>query len=99
LRVAALDGSSSDGRNRPLAIQSWVRQARAVRHNKELSMATAKKHTPRGLKQDRARVATSQPYEVAYEANKTGASKPAVKSATKTAGPTRAKIEKALKKP
>lgn len=63
-------------------------------------MATAKKtHTPRGLKQDRARVATQQPYEVDYEAKKTGATKSAVKTAAKTAGPSRAKIEKALKKP
>lgn len=66
-------------------------------------MATAKKapakaHTQRGLKQDRARVATKQPYELAYEAKKTGASKPAVKEAAKKAGPSRKAIEKALKK-
>jgi DNA-binding phage protein len=65
-------------------------------------MATAKKapakaHTPRGHKQDRARVATKQPYELAYEAKKTGASKPAVKAAAKKAGPSRKEIEKALK--
>jgi hypothetical protein len=54
-------------------------------------MATAKKaptktHTSRGLKQDRARVATKQPYELA------------VKEAAKKAGPTRKAIEKALNK-
>jgi hypothetical protein len=32
----------------------------------------AKTHTPRGLQQDRARVATKQAHELAYEANKTG---------------------------
>lgn len=61
-------------------------------------MATAKTHTARGLKQDRARVATKQPYEVAYEAKKTGATKVAVKSAAKAAGPSRKAIERALKK-
>jgi hypothetical protein len=61
-------------------------------------MATAKKtHTARGLKQDRARVATKQPYEVAYEAKKTGATKAAVKTAAKSAGPSRKAIETVLK--
>jgi len=62
------------------------------------SKTPAKTHTARGLKQDRARVATKQPYEVAYEVKKTGATKPAVKAAAKTAGPSRKAIEKVLKK-
>lgn len=61
-------------------------------------MATAKKHTPAGLKLDRALV-SQQPHEVAYVAKKTGAPKPDVKAAIKTAGPTRKAVEKALKKP
>lgn len=59
-------------------------------------MATAKKHTPTGMKQDRARV-SQQPHEVAYVANKTGAAKPAVKAAIKSAGPSRKAVEKKLK--
>ena len=39
----------------------------------------AKKHTSRGRKQDRARVAGGQDYEVRYEAKKTHRSKAAVK--------------------
>jgi Protein of unknown function (DUF3606) len=39
----------------------------------------AKKHTARGRKQDRARVAGKQDYEVRYEAKKTGRSRGAVK--------------------
>ena len=62
-------------------------------------MATAKKtHTPLGMKQDRAKVNSSQPYEVAYEAKKIGATKAAVKAAAKAVGPSRKAIEKALKK-
>ena len=62
-------------------------------------MATAKKtHTPLGLKQDRAKVNASQPYEIAYVAKKTGASKTAVKAASKAVGPSRKAIEKASKK-
>lgn len=61
-------------------------------------MATAKKHTPLGLKQDRAKVNASQPYEVAYVAKKTGATTAAVKAASKAVGPSRKAIVKALKK-
>ena len=65
-------------------------------------MATAKKaaakHTPRGLKQDRERVNTSQPYEVKYEADKLKTTPAAVKKAAKAVGPTRKAIEKRLKK-
>ena len=47
-------------------------------------MAVAKKtKTTRGQKQDRARVAGGQNYEVQYEAKKTGRSAPAVKKAVK----------------
>lgn len=74
----------------------------------EMTVATAKKnapakkaaakHTPRGLKQDRARVATKQPYEMAYEVKKTKATPSAVKKAAKAAGPSRKAIEKKLGK-
>jgi hypothetical protein len=43
----------------------------------------AKKQTTRGRKQDRARVAGGQDYEVRYEAKKTGKSRDAVKKAVK----------------
>jgi hypothetical protein len=46
-------------------------------------MAKAKKRSSRGRKQDRARVAGGQKYEVRYEARKTGRSRPAVKKAVK----------------
>lgn len=50
-------------------------------------MAAAKKSkTARGRKQDRARVAGGQDYEVQYEAKKTGKSAPAVKKAVKKVG-------------
>ena len=44
-------------------------------------MAKAKKRTGRGRKQDRARVAGGQDYEVRYESKKTGKSRGAVKKA------------------
>ena len=44
------------------------------------------KKTARGRKQDRARVAGKQDYEVKYEAKKTGKSKAKVKRAVKKAG-------------
>ena len=47
-------------------------------------------------KQDRDRVAGTQSHEVAYEANKTGASKAAVKQAVKTQGNSRKAVEKQL---
>lgn len=47
-------------------------------------------------KQDRARVAGGQDHEVQYEANKTGASKSAVKNAVKSAGNSRSAVEKKL---
>jgi Protein of unknown function (DUF3606) len=59
-------------------------------------MAKAKKHTARGRKQDRARVAGGQDYEVRYEAKKTGRSKAAVKKAVKKVGNSRRKVERRL---
>jgi hypothetical protein len=47
----------------------------------------------RGRKQDRARVAGGQDYEVQYESKKTGQSKAKVKSAAKKAGPSRKRVE------
>jgi hypothetical protein len=54
--------------------------------------------TKRGRSQDRKRVAGGQDYEVRYEAKKTGKSKGAVKRAVKRAGPSRKKVERALRK-
>jgi Protein of unknown function (DUF3606) len=60
-------------------------------------MAVAKKtKTARGRKQDRARVAGGQDYEVQYEAKKTGKSAPAVKKAVKKVGNARKRVEKRL---
>ncbi len=58
-------------------------------------MAT-KKQTSRGRKQDRARVARGQDYEVRYAAKKTGKSKSAVKKAVKKVGNNRKRVERAL---
>ncbi|RJF75178.1 DUF3606 domain-containing protein [Rhodopseudomonas palustris] len=59
---------------------------------------TKKTTTARGRKQDRARVAGGQDYEVAYEAKKTGRSAPAVKKAVKKVGNVRKTVEKKLAK-
>ena len=60
-------------------------------------MAAAKKaKTARGRKQDRARVAGGQDYEVRYEAKKTGKGAVAVKKAVKTVGNARKRVEKRL---
>ena len=56
----------------------------------------AEKRTARGRKQDRARVAGGQDYEVGYEAKKTGHSRPAVKKAVKKVGNSRKRVEKRL---
>lgn len=58
-------------------------------------MAIAKK-TARARKQDRARVAGGQDYEVRYEAKKTGKSAPAVKKAVKKVGNARKRVERRL---
>jgi hypothetical protein len=62
---------------------------------KETGMAT-RKQTSRGRKQDRARVAGGQDYEVRYEAKKTGKSKAAVKRAVKKMGNIRKRVERTL---
>ncbi|WP_407114140.1 DUF3606 domain-containing protein [Bradyrhizobium sp. LMG 9283] len=59
-------------------------------------MATPKKKTARGRKQDRAQVANGQDYEVRYEARKTGRSASAVKKAVKKVGNARKRVEKRL---
>ena len=59
-------------------------------------MAAAKKKTARGRKQDRARVAGGQNYEVRYELKKTGRSASAVKKAVKKVGNARKRVEKRL---
>ena len=56
----------------------------------------AKKQTARGRKQDRARVAGDQDYEVRYEAKKTGKSAASVKKAVKKVGNSRTKVERRL---
>jgi Protein of unknown function (DUF3606) len=58
-------------------------------------MAKAKK-TTRGRKQDRARVAGGQDYEIRYTAKKTGRSKAAVKKAVKKLGSDRKRVERRL---
>ncbi|MCK1571905.1 DUF3606 domain-containing protein [Bradyrhizobium sp. 174] len=59
-------------------------------------MPAKKKKTARGRKQDRARVAKSQDYEVRYEAKKSGRSASAVKKAVKKVGNSRKRVEKRL---
>lgn len=61
-------------------------------------MAKAKRHTSRGRKQDRARVAGDREYEVRYEAKKTGRSNAAVKKAVKKVGNSRKKVQRQLGK-
>jgi Protein of unknown function (DUF3606) len=56
----------------------------------------AKKKTARGRKQDRARVAGGQDYEVRYERKKTGRSAASVKKAAKKVGNSRKRVEKKL---
>ena len=55
-----------------------------------------KKQSSRGRKQDRARVAGGQDYEVKYAAKKSGKSKAAVKKAVKKVGTSRKRVERAL---
>lgn len=60
-------------------------------------MAKKAKKSSRGRKQDRARVAGGQDYEVRYAAKKTGKSASAVKKAVKKVGSSRKRVVKALK--
>jgi uncharacterized protein DUF3606 len=57
----------------------------------------ARKQTARSRKQDRARVAGGQGYEVRYEAKKTRRSKAAVRKAVKKVGNSRRRVEKRLR--
>lgn len=59
-------------------------------------MAAKKKHSARGRKQDRPRVAGRQDHEVGYTAKKTGRSRAAVKKAVKKVGNRRKKVERRL---
>ncbi|TIX45779.1 MAG: DUF3606 domain-containing protein, partial [Mesorhizobium sp.] len=52
--------------------------------------------TTGGRNQDRARLADGQDHEMKYEASKTGASKADVKSAVKSLGNSRKKVEDKL---
>ena len=54
--------------------------------------------TSRGRVQDRANVAGGQDHEVRYEAKKKGVSKDAVKTAVKSVGSSRKKVEAQLGK-
>ena len=56
----------------------------------------AKKQTTRGRKQDRARIAGGQDYEVRYEGKKTRKSASAVKRAVKKVGNSRKRVERRL---
>ena len=53
----------------------------------------AKTQSSRGRKQDRARVAGGQDYEVRYQAKKSDKSKAAVKKAVKKVGNNRKRVE------
>ena len=57
-----------------------------------------KKDTQRGRSQDRSKVAGGQDYEVQYEKDKMGVEGKEVKQAIKSAGNSRKKVEKKLKK-
>jgi hypothetical protein len=57
-------------------------------------MAKAKKQSSRGRKQDRARVAGGQDYEVRYTAKKSKRSAGAVKKAVKKVGTSRKRVER-----
>jgi uncharacterized protein DUF3606 len=59
-------------------------------------MMSTKSRTNRGRKQDRARVAGGQTYEVRYEAKKSGKSRRAVKRAVKKVSVSRRKVEREL---
>jgi hypothetical protein len=59
-------------------------------------MAKTTRKIARGRKQDRARVAGRQNYEVGYESTKTGRSRAAVKKAVKKVGNSRKRVERKL---
>jgi hypothetical protein len=80
--------------------QEPLRRVRRCGAARRTNMAAKKKaavaKTPRGRKQDRARVAGNQDYEVSYEAKKSGRSASAVKKAVKKVGNSRKKVERKL---
>jgi hypothetical protein len=57
--------------------------ARHPRHQRAEEKMMTSKQSSRGRKQDQARLASGQDYEVRYESKKTGRSKVAVKKAVK----------------
>jgi hypothetical protein len=59
-------------------------------------MAVMKMKSGRGRKQDRARVAGGQDYEVRYEARKTRKSASGVEKAVKKVGTSRKRVERRL---
>lgn len=59
-------------------------------------MVAKEKQSARGRKQDRARVAGGQDYEVDYEAQKTRRSRASVQAAVKKVGNSRKKVERRL---
>jgi hypothetical protein len=61
-----------------------------------LQDSKGKEESSRGRKQDRARVAGGQDYEVRYEAKKTRKSASAVKKAVKKVGTSRKRVERRL---
>ena len=54
-------------------------------------------HTSRGRAQDRRKVAGGQDHEVRYEADKMGVSKDEVRTAVKSEGNSRDKVERKLR--
>lgn len=60
--------------------------------------STKKSSSSRGRAQDRAKVAGGQKHEVRYEAKKMGVKGSDVKSAVKSEGNSRRKVERALSK-
>jgi hypothetical protein len=69
---------------------------RSFRNGRYFRMAKAKKKSSRGRKQDRARVAGGQDYEVRYTAKKTRKSAGAVQKAVKKVGSSRKRVERRL---
>jgi len=65
-------------------------------HEEDAMAKTVRKRTGLGRKQDRARVAGGQDYEIRYESKKTGRSKTAVKKAVKKVGVGRKRVERRL---
>ena len=76
---------------------TWrILEALHRRRGQKEEQMPAKKTTALGRKQDRARVAKGQDYEVRYEAKMTGRSVSAVKKAVKKVGTSRKRVEKRL---